>query len=395
MLYERRRPESGTLHRVVRENLKTLYAATEDGDTGAALPGFVRRELEAYLDCGLLCRGFALVACTACDERRLVGFSCKTRGFCPSCLGRRMAQTACNLLDHVLPLVPLRQWVLTVPHQLRPRMAYNRELLAKVGRIFVSSVLGFYRRRLGGVGGKPGGQSGAVMVVQRTSSDLKLNPHFHAVLLDGVYLPGPDGQPVFTALPRLSSSEVADVVQTVRARVPANPRGPGHGRSRARRSRHHLGGRGDWRARAGPGSPGGGRGVGACACRSREALVKYLLRPPIADEHLQLVPDDLVRIQLKRPFRDGTYAVDLDPLSLLTRLAAGSAAAPAHRALRRRTRRRRQVASRRGSTAYIVTSGHGPIADTTDPSLEVPALDGTLAPHICHRSRDLQAVWWP
>jgi hypothetical protein len=34
------------------------------------------------------------------------------------------------------------------------------------------------------------------------------------------------------------------------------------------------------------------------------------------------LPDDLVRIQLKRPFRDGTYAVDLDPLSLLSRLAA-------------------------------------------------------------------------
>jgi hypothetical protein len=33
------------------------------------------------------------------------------------------------------------------------------------------------------------------------------------------------------------------------------------------------------------------------------------------------MPDDLVRIQLKRPFRDGTYAVDMDPLSLLCRLA--------------------------------------------------------------------------
>ncbi len=45
-------------------------------------------------------------------------------------------------------------------------------------------------------------------------------------------------------------------------------------------------------------------------------------RPPIADEHIRLLPDDLVRIQLKRPFRDGTYAVDLDPLSLLSHLAA-------------------------------------------------------------------------
>ncbi len=58
MPYERRRPENGTLHRVVRKNLKTLYAATEDGDAGAALTVFVRKELEGYLDCGLLCRGY-------------------------------------------------------------------------------------------------------------------------------------------------------------------------------------------------------------------------------------------------------------------------------------------------------------------------------------------------
>lgn len=64
MPYERRRPKNSTLHRVVRENLKTLYAATDDGETGAALPRFVRKELESYLDCGLLARGFAVVACT-------------------------------------------------------------------------------------------------------------------------------------------------------------------------------------------------------------------------------------------------------------------------------------------------------------------------------------------
>lgn len=106
--YERRRPELGTLHRVVRENLHTLYAATEQGFS-TPLPQFVRRELEHYLDCGLLCRGFAVLACEGCAERRLIAFSCKGRGFCPSCLGRRMAQTAANLNDHVLPRVPSRQ----------------------------------------------------------------------------------------------------------------------------------------------------------------------------------------------------------------------------------------------------------------------------------------------
>ena len=136
----------------------------------------MRAELDGYLDCGLLCRGFALMACRGCPERHLVAFSCKRRGFCPSCLGRRMAQTTANLLDHVLPQTPLRQWVLTVPHALRTRLAYDRVLLARVGRRFVATVLGFYRRRLGDLRVHQGrGQSGAVTVVQRTSADLKLN----------------------------------------------------------------------------------------------------------------------------------------------------------------------------------------------------------------------------
>ena len=56
--------------------------------------------------------------------------------------------------------------------------------------------------------------------------------------------------------------------------------------------------------------------------RGREALLKYVLRPPIAQERVAQGPDGLVRLTLKKPFSDGTFAVDLDPLSLLTRLCA-------------------------------------------------------------------------
>src|ERR1019366_5335590 len=111
-VYERRRPQGATLYEVVRDNVETLYAAMED--SGRTLPAFVRKELDGYLDCGLLCRGFAHLVCQGCDERRLVAFSCKGRGFCPSCMGRRMAQTAANLMVSVLPKAPLRQWVLTL-----------------------------------------------------------------------------------------------------------------------------------------------------------------------------------------------------------------------------------------------------------------------------------------
>ncbi len=80
-VYSRRRPELGTLHRVVRENLRTLYAAAQDGFAGAALPPFVRQELEGYLDCGLLLHGFAHLECEDCHEHLLVAFSCRSRSF--------------------------------------------------------------------------------------------------------------------------------------------------------------------------------------------------------------------------------------------------------------------------------------------------------------------------
>ena len=51
--------------------------------------------------------------------------------------------------------------------------------------------------------------------------------------------------------------------------------------------------------------------------RARAALLKYVLRPSIAQERVTQASGGLVRIVLKRPFADGTRAVDMDPLSLL------------------------------------------------------------------------------
>jgi hypothetical protein len=83
---------------VVRENLLTLLAAVEQG-FASPLPKFVRAELEGYVHCGVLARGFALLECPSCSEPKLVAFSCGGRGFCPSCFGRRMAQSDANLVD--------------------------------------------------------------------------------------------------------------------------------------------------------------------------------------------------------------------------------------------------------------------------------------------------------
>ena len=85
-----------------------------------------------------------------------------------------MAQTATNWLEHVLPATPLRQFVVTFPFELRQRLAYDGRALGAVGRIFMDSVLGWYRRRMRDEGIRDG-RSGAVMVVQRNNADLKLN----------------------------------------------------------------------------------------------------------------------------------------------------------------------------------------------------------------------------
>ncbi|WP_437962803.1 transposase zinc-binding domain-containing protein (plasmid) [Sorangium sp. So ce119] len=91
-------------------------------------PASTRPVLEAYLDCGLLCRGFARLRCERGEESRLVAFSCKGRGFFPSCLGRRMCATAANLIEDVLPEVAHRPLVLTFPFPWRRRLAQDGAL---------------------------------------------------------------------------------------------------------------------------------------------------------------------------------------------------------------------------------------------------------------------------
>ena len=76
---------------------------------GRALPTFVQREFEDYLKCGRLEHGFLRVRCDACHAEKLVAFSCKRRGFCPSCGARRMVDSAALLVDEVLPHQPIRQ----------------------------------------------------------------------------------------------------------------------------------------------------------------------------------------------------------------------------------------------------------------------------------------------
>jgi hypothetical protein len=115
------------LYSVVQHHLETFLARAAEADTPAegvppwALPHAthalrggpgIERDFRGYLECGILAHGFARARCEECGHERLIPFSCKGRGVCPSCNARRMCEVAAHLTDHVLPRLPARQWVL-------------------------------------------------------------------------------------------------------------------------------------------------------------------------------------------------------------------------------------------------------------------------------------------
>ena len=257
-------------------------------------------------------------------------------------------------------------------------------------------------------------------VLQRTSADLRLNPHIHALLVDGVFVGSDDGAPVFHPLPKLDTAQVADLLQVVRVRVLRHLRRTGVvedadelcvlGDDFAERepalaalARAAVSGllpAGPERRSRPPLGLAGRPGVEIAAplsvmelgfslhaattasgddARAKEALVRYVLRPAIAQERLTLLSDQLVRIELRRPFRDGTVAIDLDPLSLLCRLAASVPPPKVHLV---------RYAGVLGAASKLRTQVVPPLPPPT-PGVDVDATQNGSAPERppTHRSR--------
>jgi len=80
--YETRAPEQTLLYGVVASELETFLARQRSAEH--EVPRFVEREFRAFLECGVLSHGFLRVHCGSCGMDRVVGFSCKKRGWCPS-----------------------------------------------------------------------------------------------------------------------------------------------------------------------------------------------------------------------------------------------------------------------------------------------------------------------
>ena len=96
-------------------------------------------------------------------------FSCKRRGFCSSCGGRRIAEHAATLVDDLLPRVPVRQWVLTLPYRLRYRLAWDHALCRAVLGVYTRTLLTFYARTARALG-VPASQTGTVTVIRSAFS---------------------------------------------------------------------------------------------------------------------------------------------------------------------------------------------------------------------------------
>ncbi len=213
-VYEPRSPGAGALYRVVHDHLETFLAEAASLRDGDGVPRFVEHAFRQFLRCGRLAGGFARFRCGGCGVDRLVPFSCKGRAVCPSCAGRQMAERAAHLVDHVLPDVPVRHWVLSLPYQLRYLLAWDHDLCRAVAGVFLRAVFRVLRERARDEGVE-GGRGGAVVVLQRFGGALNLNVHLHALVLDGVFAPAADGVPVFHRTRRLTTLDVSEVLATV------------------------------------------------------------------------------------------------------------------------------------------------------------------------------------
>jgi len=356
--HRRHHPEETALYRIVEASWPEFR---ERANEAGGLPRFVTREIDDYLGCGILERGCLVVVCERCGFERLVAFSCKRRGFCPSCLGRRMNDLAIHLVEAVLPEVPIRQWVCSVPWKLRYLLGYDRELCAEVLGAFVSELRRSMRwraKRELGLSSVDDALTGAITVVQRFDSALRLNVHYHTLALDGVYVRADgDGPLAFHALAAPTTAVVADVARRTAERVRALLERRGRALDAEDEALDPLEDKEPLLARCYGAAVRGIALLGEKKAPERltrptdmqkdellaevmgfnvhakvvvdgrdrprlERIVRYLARPPIAQDRLELTPDGRVRYTMKKAWRDGTHALLFEPLDLLGRLCA-------------------------------------------------------------------------
>jgi len=358
--YERHKPEETVLYKIVQQNWLPFREQVER-DTGYPLPDFVIKEFEEFLRCGILAYGFLRVQCESCKFEHLVAFSCKRRGFCPSCGGRRMSETAAHLIDAVLPVKNIRQWVISFPIPIRLCLAVRPKIMARALEITYSAISAYYRKKAKLP--KASAKTGAVTLIQRFGGSLNLNVHFHSLFIDGSYEIGPNHEPTdFWAADPPSTPEleatlaviikrltrylekqniiVKDENQDFQLEIPDEDT-----LSRLQQSsvtyRFATGPRkgkkalvlksvqdGDHNSRSGLVAKSSGfslhAGVAAKADErdKLEKICRYIARPAIAEGRLSVNDAGDVIYKFKKPWDDGTTAIKVSPMELMEKLAA-------------------------------------------------------------------------
>jgi hypothetical protein len=130
-----------------------------------------------------------------------------------------MADTAAHLVDRVLPVVPIRQWVFSLPFELRYRLAYDSGLMRDVLHIFIQTVFSSLRRRAKKQSGIRKAKCGGVTFVQRFGGAINLNMHIHSLIPDGIYYEDDDCVIRFHRLRPPTDFEVENITERIARRV--------------------------------------------------------------------------------------------------------------------------------------------------------------------------------
>lgn len=359
-IYQRRQPEQSVLYEIVEQYYSefTEHLSSE----GKSLPLHVQKEFEAFLRCGRLEHGFLRVGCNSCRHELLVPFSCKKRGFCPSCGASRMAESAALLVDDILPERPHRQWVLSLPIPLRFLVAKNPGLLSEILKITYQEVSGYLIRKAGQK--RSSAQTGAVTYIQFFGGALNLNPHYHLIVLDGVFLTNSNSvNPIFKQVVKPSSAELQQVIDNISLKVAKRLEklgyierdmdncylaldeqsdldqcngysttyriavGPNKGKKvftlqtlPARPEEFDE--RSDYCVTQGGFSLHAGVATKAHQKPKLERICRYMARPAVSGNRLSILSNGNIRLQLKSPYRDGTTHLIFEPLDFISKLAS-------------------------------------------------------------------------
>ncbi|HVW99070.1 MAG TPA: transposase, partial [Candidatus Babeliaceae bacterium] len=355
------------LYQIVEEYYPQFISQLED--EGRSLPAYVKKEFEEYLRCGILQHGFLRVQCGTCKHEKMVAFSCKKRGFCPSCGAKRMIESAALLVDDILTRQPYRQWVLSVPYPLRFLFANQPVVLNSVLKIVHRTIETYLIKKAGF--NKKKARTGAVTYIQRFGSALNLNLHpanstgqvFHMLFLGGVFVEDANQKQRFVTISQPKSEEIVHLTHQLSLRVARHLERIGfierdaensylvedafQNNEMAEHQSHSI----NYRIAMGPqkgkkvfrlqtvapiteeatleivGKVAGfslhaGVVVKANQRDKLERICRYIARPAISNQRLSLTPQGKIRYELKTPYRDGTTHIFFEPLDFISKLAA-------------------------------------------------------------------------